>query len=149
MFENQNNDQFSVSGFETVTCKSKGKKAAVICGVAAAALVGGCASAYAFSDTVQNQVKLRTMKPEKYFAWVCENNGTDIAKKASTNYEKAVKKIENGTGINYNISYEMSDALKSQLKELTGGDEELTSIIDNIKTVKIDMDGDMGEKGIS
>ena len=44
MFEDQNNNsQYSVSGVETVTGKSKGKKAAVVGGIAAVALAGGCA----------------------------------------------------------------------------------------------------------
>ncbi|MBR1824877.1 MAG: hypothetical protein IJ779_11715 [Ruminococcus sp.] len=150
MFEDQNNNsQYSVSGVETVTGKSKGKKAAVVGGIAAVALAGGCASAYAFSDTVQNQVKLRTMKPEKYFAWVCENNGSEIAKNASANYEKAVKKLKDGTGVNYNISYEMSDSLKSQLKDSVGGDEDLLGVIDNIKTITLDLNGAVGNGGIS
>ena len=63
MSENQNtqfgNGYDSVSGVETITGKRKGKKAAVIGGITAVAVAGGCASAYAFSDTVKNQVKLR------------------------------------------------------------------------------------------
>lgn len=151
-----NNTQFdqyngynTVSGVETITSKRKGKKAAVIGGITAAALVGGCASAYAFSDTVQNQVKLRTMKPEKYFAWVCENNGSEFAKKASADYEKGIKKIENGTGVTYNISYDMPDSVKAKLKEEMGDDEESAAIIDNINSIKIDMTGAFGEAGMN
>ena len=146
-------DQFNgyntVSGVETITGKKKGKKAAVIGGITAAALVGGCASAYAFSDTVKNQVNLRTMKPEKYYAWVCENNGTEFAKKASASYEKGIKKIENGTGVSYNISYEMPDSVKSMLKDEMGGDDETAAIIDNINKIKIDMNGALGEAGMN
>ena len=151
-----NNTQFdqyngynTVSGVDTVTGKSKGKKAAVIGGITAAALVGGGAAAYAFSDTVQNQVKLRTMKPEKYFAWVCENNGVEIAKKASADYEKAIGKIKNGTGVNYNISFDVSDTLKDELREDIGDDEDLNAILDNLKTVKLDMNGAMGKDGMT
>ena len=149
-FENQQaeNSSFSASGVETVTGKKKGKKAAVAGGVAAVVVAGGCASAYAFSDTVQNQVKLRTMKPERYFAWVCENNSTEIAKKASADYEKSIKKLRDGQGINYNISYEMPDSVKSQLKDMVG-DEELNSVIDNINSIAVDMNGAVCNNGLS
>lgn len=74
-YENQSlNEEFSVSGVEPVTKKSKGKKAAMIGGISAAVIVGGGAAAYGVSDTVKNQVKLRVSSPEKYYAWVTENN---------------------------------------------------------------------------
>lgn len=153
MSENQNtqfgNGYDSVSGVETITGKRKGKKAAVIGGITAVAVAGGCASAYAFSDTVKNQVKLRTMKPEKYYAWICENNASEIAKKASADYEKSAQKIKNGMGINYNIGFEVSDALKEQAKSMADGDEELLSLIENAKSINLDFNGTMGNAGMN
>ena len=152
MFENQNNNNvqfenqqlgngfYGDSGVEPVTPGKKGKKIAVVSGITAAALAGGCATAYAVSDTVKNQVKLRTMKPENYYAWVCENNSAEISKNMSTKYAQQLDRIKGGMGVTYNINYEMPDSVKSQLKDAVG-DEELNSIIDNIKNISLNMDG--------
>ena len=154
MFENQNNNNvqfenqqlgngfYGDSGVETITPKKKGKKIAVISGITAAALAGGCATAYAVSDTVKNQVKLRTMKPEKYYAWVYEHNTSEISKNISSRYSQQLDRYKDGIGVNYSINYEMPDSVKSQLKE-AAGDEELNSIIDNIKKISLDMSGSM------
>lgn len=155
MFDNQNNNNaqfenqqfgngfYGDSGVETITGRKKGKKAAVIGGITAAALAGGCATAYAVSDTVKNQVKLRTMKPEKYYAWVCDNNSSTFAKKASDRYAKSIKLFDGGTGVDYNLSYDMPDSVKDQIKSMTGGDEDLNSIVDNIKNISLKMSGSM------
>lgn len=160
MFDNQNNNNvqfenqqlgngfYGDSGVESITGKKKGKKAAVIGGITAAALAGGCATAYAVSDTVKNQVKLRTMKPENYYAWVYENNSSTISKNISDNYAKQLEKYKGGIGVNYNLNYEMPDSVKSKLKESTGGDEDINSIIDNIKNISIDMNGSVKDGGI-
>lgn len=152
MFENQNNNNvqfenqqlgngfYGDSGVEPVTPGKKGKKIAVVSGITAAALAGGCATAYAVSDTVKNQVKLRTMKPENYYAWVCENNSAEISKNMSSKYAQQLDRIKGGMGVTYNINYEMPDSVKSQLKD-AAGDEELSSIIDNIKNISLNMDG--------
>lgn len=161
MFDNQNNNNntqfenqqlgngfYGDSGVEPITGKKKGKKAAVIGGITAVALAGGCATAYGVSDTVKNQVKLRTMKPENYYAWVYETNSSTIAKDISDNYSKQLERYKEGVGINYNLSYEMPDSVKSKLKEEIGDDEDIRSIIDNIDTIAIDMNGNVKDGSI-
>ena len=161
MFENHNNNNvqfenqqmgygfYGASGVEPVTGRSRGKKIAVISGITAAALAGGCTTAYAVSDTVKNQVKLRTMKPEKYYAWVCENNGTEIAKKASIDYEKSINRFKDGTGVNYTLNYDVPANVRTQLKSFIGDDDEMNDVIDNIKNITLKMDGAAGKNGIS
>ena len=58
--------------------KRFGLKLGGIVGVAAV-IAGGCAAAYAFSDTVKNQVKLAFSSPQDYFTWVCEKNADDFS----------------------------------------------------------------------
>ena len=91
------NDELSVSGVDNVTKKGKGRKAALIGGISAAVVVGGSATAYAASDTVKNQVKLRLSSPEKYYAWVTENNSKNLGQILSENYKKSIDNMEKGT----------------------------------------------------
>ncbi|MBR4199959.1 MAG: hypothetical protein IKQ91_01615 [Oscillospiraceae bacterium] len=75
-----------------------GLKIAGILGVCAV-LAGGCAAAYAFSDTVKNQVKLAFSKPEDYFTWVYEKNTSDLADACGASYQKSIdQKNEGATG---------------------------------------------------
>ena len=79
MYENNNmnntfsdNYEMTVSGVENVTRKGKGRKAAMTAGGIAAIIACSSITAYAASDTVKNQVKLRLSSPEKYYAWITE-----------------------------------------------------------------------------
>lgn len=125
-YENQTvNDNLSVSGVDPVTKKSKGKKAAVIGGISAAVLVGGSATAYGVSDTVKNQVKLRTNSPEKYYAWVTEKNSKSIGESISEYYKKGLDKYKNGQTSSIKVSFEPTEDTKELvLQEIFGDDYE-------------------------
>ena len=97
------NDELSVSGVENVTKKGRGRKAALIGGISAAVVVGGSATAYAASDTVKNQVKLRLSSPEKYYAWVTENNSKNLGQILSENYKKSIDNMEKGTEAKFKL----------------------------------------------
>ena len=138
-YENQSlNEEFSVSGVEPVTKKSKGKKAAMIGGISAAVIVGGGAAAYGVSDTVKNQVKLRVSSPEKYYAWVTENNSKTIGESVSEAYKKGLDKYKKGQTVDFKVTFEPTDDTKELLKNELFGDymdtenEELKSFIDII-----------------
>ena len=150
MFENENknvfnntqfDNQFSnsydtVSGVENVTRKGRGKKAALIGGISAVVLAGGSVTAYAASDTVKNQVKLRLSKPEKYYAWVNEKNSKSIGEKVSDYYKKRLEQYEQGQSIDVSLSYEPSQAAKDVATNNFGGQgseefQQLFDIIDN------------------
>lgn len=130
MFENNDNNQSMrdpqfevpshfddgyVSGVENVTKGSRGKKAALIGGISAAVLVGGSAAAYGLSDTVKNQVKLRLSKPEKYYAWVNENNAETIGSKAAEFYRKRLDLYEKGLSGELNITFAPTEEGKNEL----------------------------------
>lgn len=145
-FENQpmGNGFYGDSGVENVKGRSKGKKAAIIGGISAAVIVGGGAAAYNCSDFVKNQVKLRTMKPENYYAWVYENNAEEFGKSVSESYSKALDLYKNGTSASYELRYNLSDSVKDLAKEsfLTGTDEdaEIEKFFDNTNSVSIKAD---------
>jgi hypothetical protein len=133
------NSDFSVSGVEPVTKKSKGKKAAVIGGISAAVIAGGGATAYGVSDTVKNQVKLRVSSPEKYYAWVTEKNSKTIGESVSEAYKKSLDKYEKGQTIDFKVSFEPTDDTKELLKNELSGDyyseeenEAVASVLDII-----------------
>ena len=135
------NSQFDTSmiasGVENVTKKGKGKKVAMIGGISAAVIVGGSAAAYAFSDTVKNQVKLRLSKPEKYYAWVTEKNSATLGELASENYKKCLDNIKDGAEIDLSLYYEANDNVKDliidQLFSRKSDDEEEKQVIDIIR----------------
>ena len=143
MFENDHNSsgmensQFgnyetSVSGVENVTRKSKGRKAALIGGISAAVLVGGSTAAYAASDTVKNQVKLRVSRPEKYYAWVTENNSRTIGEAVSEYYRKQLDNYEKGLASDISISFEPTQEGKDAiLDQLYYDPQPLTDVIKN------------------
>ncbi len=123
-FENQTgNGDYSVSGVEPVTVKSKGKKAALIGGISAAVIAGGGVTAYGVSDTVKNQVKLRTNSPEKYYAWVTENNSKTIGETVSEYYKKGIDRYEKGTTGKINVSFEPTAEVKDDLIKSMFGDD--------------------------
>lgn len=151
-----NNDNFAnaVSGVERVS-KKKGKKIALISGITAVALVGGGAAAYNLSDFVKNQVNLRVMKPENYYAWVTEENSKNLAQSAKESYSKAYDKMQNGQNSNVSIKYVASDDFKDYaLSEILGDDyrnydddesKMLVDIINNINEIAVG--GNTGVKG--
>lgn len=145
------NDFDSVSGVENVTKAHKGKKAAIIAGIAAVVVVGGSATAYACSDYVKNKVKLTTMKPENYYAWVCEENADDFAKSISEMYKKGLDNYDKGSSgsvyVNYDITSDAKDALLTEIfgeEDYTDADDdESKAVIDavnNIESIKVGAD---------
>ncbi|WP_297959010.1 hypothetical protein [uncultured Ruminococcus sp.] len=137
-FENQQmNGDLSVSGVETITKKSKGKKAALIGGITAAVVVGGGAAAYGLSDTVKNQVKLRLSSPEKYYAWVTENNSQTIGESVSEYYKKTLDRLEGGQTSDLDVSFAPSSEAKEKLIDSIFGssynadDQKLVDIIND------------------
>ena len=130
------NDELSVSGVENVTKKGRGRKAALIGGISAAVVVGGSATAYAASDTVKNQVKLRLSSPEEYYAWVTENNSKNLGQILSENYKKSIDNMEKGTDAKFKLSFEPTQNAKDMLMdEVFGGksNEETKQFEDIIK----------------
>ena len=112
--ENMNNNQNfdnTVSGVERVS-KKKGKKIALISGIAVVAIAGGGVAAYNLSDYVKNQVNLRVMKPENYYSWVIEENSKEFASKAKDSYSKVYDKATNSYGSSFNLKYNISDDAK-------------------------------------
>jgi len=149
MSENMNNNEnFSnvVTGVERVS-KKKGKKIALISGIAVVAIAGGGAAAYNLSDYVKNQVNLRVMKPENYYSWVTEENAKSFASSAKENYQKAIDRTSGGQSSNVSLKYTATDdfrdyALNAMLGEQYSDytDEEsqmLVDIINNIKEISI------------
>lgn len=140
----------TVSGVETVTKKKKGKKIAVISAASAAVLVGGSIIAYNFSPFVKNQVKLRTMEPEKYYAWVNEENAENFADSVCKRYKTMLDQHKKGQSRKVSLKYEASDEGKEYLlNELIGddyddrddeGDKLLQDIIKNNDSVSIDLE---------
>ncbi|WP_295080428.1 DUF6583 family protein [Ruminococcus sp.] len=137
-FDNQfsNSYETTVSGVENVTRKGRGKKAALIGGISAVVLAGGSVTAYAASDTVKNQVKLRLSKPEKYYAWVNEKNSKTLGEKVSDYYKKRLEQYEQGQSVDVSLSYEPSQTAKDFATNNLGGSEsdemrQLINIIDN------------------
>ena len=115
-FDSQSmNDDLSVSGVENITKKSKGKKAALAGGIAAAVVAGGSTAAYAASDTVKNQVKLRLSTPDKYYAWVTENNSKNLGQILSENYKKSIDNMEKGADAKFSLSFEPTQEAKDML----------------------------------
>ena len=121
-FDNTQYDGMSVSGVDNVTKKGK-KKAAMIGGISAAVIIGGSAAAYGFSDTVKNQVKLRLSKPEKYYAWVTENNSENFAKQISDKYREQLEKRDKGQNVKMKVLYAPSDDAKDKFLKNAVGDD--------------------------
>ncbi len=152
---NMNNDNFTniVSGVERVS-KKKGKKIALISGITAVALVGGGVAAYNLSDFVKNQVNIRVMKPDNYYAWVTEENAKTFAQSAKEKYSKTYDKVQNGNNSNVSLKYTASDgfrdyALNSLLGESYGDstDEESQKIVDIINNInEIAIGGNVNSK---
>ena len=140
-----NNTSDSVSGVENVTNSKKGKKIAIICASVIAVAAGGGAIAYNASDYFKNQVKLRMMKPENYYAWVNEENAQEYAAKARENYEKAIEKTKEGQSADVSVKYDVSDDAKNyMINDLFGieygvndEDDMLIDMINNVSSIEI------------
>ncbi|MBQ9898060.1 MAG: hypothetical protein IJM44_01230 [Ruminococcus sp.] len=136
----------AVSGVENVTKKKgKGKKIAIISGVSAAAVVGGGVALYNFSPFVKNQVKLRTMKPANYYAWVYEENSEDLAKKVADQYRLMLGEYEDGSSSSMSLRFTASEdgrnyALDKLYDEYEGSDDDfdtLESLIENFSSFEV------------
>lgn len=132
----------SVTGVEPVHNKKKGKKIAAISGIAAALIVGGGIAAYNLSPLIKNQVKLRTMKPENYYAWVNTENAETFAKSIREKYEKMLDNYGNGTQTSVSLKYVPTDAVKDlALSDLSSEDDQvLYDFINNIESIQLNID---------
>ena len=135
-----------VTGVETVKKKHTGLilgVAAVVTAGAVAVVAGGGVAAYCLSDFVKNQVKLRISSPEKYYAWVNEENANDFAKKVSESYQKGLDKLDEGQSTNISLKYEATDEVKDLIIDEIGLDDEyeedsqVIDIIQNIDSIAI------------
>ncbi len=142
-----NQNQFTpvdtVSGVDTVPKKKTGVKVAAISAGAVAVIAGGGAIAYNASDFVKNQVKLATNDPQEYYAWVIEENASELAKGVEESYKKYLDMAEKGQSANAELKYEPSeDAVDLLCDEFFGADvdvesdPELKSAYDLLKGIK-------------
>lgn len=142
-----NQNQFTpvdtVSGVDTVPKKKTGVKVAAISAGAVAVIAGGGAIAYNASDFVKNQVKLATNDPQEYYAWVIEENASELAKGVEESYKKYLDMAEKGQSANAELKYEPSeDAVDLLCDEIFGADvdvesdPELKSAYDLLKGIK-------------
>lgn len=124
-----------------------GMKIAGIAGVVAV-VAGGCAAAYAFSDTVKNQVKLAFSQPEDYFEWVYEKNTTELAEICGTNYQQGLDRQENGTSGWAELRLEPTQEVRDYLIDDLSGDDDpddaeqqLMEIIRSTDSIALKADG--------
>lgn len=134
----------SVSGVEPV--KKKGK-APVIAGITAgvvAVVAGGSVIAYNTSAFVKNKVKLATLSPKEYYAWVNDVNTSEQIEYLSESYDKYVDIMgkDSGKGINskMDVTYTMSDGLKTLVKNAMGGTDKANKFVDNINNISLTLD---------
>lgn len=134
----------SVSGVETV---KKPKKATLVAGITAGAVAvvaGGSVIAYNTSAFVKNKVKLSTLSPKEYYAWVNDINTGEQIEYLSESYNKYVDIMgkDSGKGINAKIDakYTMSDGLKTLAKNAMGGTDKANAFIDNINNISLTLD---------
>lgn len=134
----------SVSGVEPV--KKKGK-APVIAGITAgvvAVVAGGSVIAYNTSAFVKNKVKLATLSPKEYYAWVNDVNTSEQIECLSKSYDKYVDIMgkDSGKGINskMDVTYTMSDGLKTLVKNAMGGTDKANKFVDNINNISLTLD---------
>lgn len=134
----------SVSGVEPI--KKKGK-APVIAGITAgvvAVVAGGSVIAYNTSAFVKNKVKLATLSPKEYYAWVNDVNTSEQIEYLSESYDKYVDIMgkDSGKGINskMDVTYTMSDGLKTLVKNAMGGTDKANNFVDNINNISLTLD---------
>ncbi len=133
----------SVSGVETV----KKSKAPIVAGITAgvvAVVAGGSVIAYNTSAFVKNKVKLATLSPTEYYAWVNDLNSSEQIEKLSESYgeylEFASQNSDKGVNVKINAQYTMSDGLKTLVKNAMGGTDKANAFIDNINNVSLTLD---------
>ncbi len=138
----------TVSGVENVSGKKGKKIAGITAGALAVAAVGGGAAAYSFSDYVKNQVNLRVMKPQSYYAWVNEENSKTTAEKAADRYKQYVENLKSGQTVKGDLTFELSKECKDMLsEEMAYGDDEYVDIIKNIDSLNFNMNSS-SKKGV-
>jgi hypothetical protein len=146
----ENNEQFSggtVSGVEIAHKRKKGPIIAGICAVAAVAVVGGSVLTYNLSDYVKNKVKLATLKPDKYYSWVCEKSSDEFADEISEEYSNYLELLEKGFTSKVAVEYEASDDVKDTILESLLGSgyrrssseetQQIINVVDNLDTVEV------------
>lgn len=122
-----------------------GLKIAGIAGVLAV-LAGGCAAAYAFSDTVKNQMKLAFSEPQDYFEWVYEKNTTDLAERCGTGYQQSIGRRNDGETDCVELRLEPSEEIRDFLideifyDELDENEQELADVIRSTESLALKMD---------
>ncbi len=143
-----------VSGVEQAP-KKKGAKIAAIAAGAVVAVGGGGAVAYNCSDYVKNQVKLATLDPAEYYAWVSEENSKEFSSNLAESYDKYLEALNDGQSASVSFKYEATDAVKELLiDEMFGesaGEEEAKDFVDminNINSIEIGSDAQT-KKGTS
>lgn len=102
--------------------------------------VGGGFAAYATSDFVKNQVKLRLSKPESYYSWVIEKNSSEFASQVADRYREMLEEQKNGQTAEIALKYQPSDDVKKELIDMADDDEMFTSIINNVNEISIGCD---------
>lgn len=132
-----------VTGVEKAPKKKTGLKVAAIGAGAAVVIAGGGVAAYNLSDYVKNQVKLATLEPAEYYAWVNEKTAEEAAENISKTYQEVLDKSEKGQSASFSIKYELSSEVKDLLLAEAGDDEEIVDIIENIDSIEIGADSDV------
>ena len=150
-YNNFNNNMGDVvTGVETVKKSHTGLIAGIVAVVTAGAVTvvaGGGVAAYCLSDFVKNQVKMRVSSPEKYYAWINEENANDFAKKFAESYQKGLDKIDEGQTTNFSVKYEPTDDLKDliidemDLDDEYEEDSQVIDIIQNIDYINLGAEG--------
>lgn len=139
-FENNVNEFASdvVSGVEQAP-KKKGAKIAAIAAGAVVAVGGGGAIAYNCSDYVKNQVKLATLEPAEYYAWVAEENSKEFSSNLAESYDKYLDTLKDGQSASVSFKYETTDAVKELLIDNmfgeSAGEEEAQGFVDMINGI--------------
>ena len=121
----------------------------------AAVIAGGCAAAYAFSDTVKNQVKLAFSSPQDYFTWVCEKNVNDFSESFAGSYQEMLDLRSSGmtshAEAQITLTEDGKNALQSQKLPETGSlygqvfAQQAANVLSNMDS--IGFTADISEKG--
>lgn len=159
LYENNQSNYDVVSGVETVTKRKKGPIIAAVTAGVLAVGAGGTLIAYNTSDFVKNKIKLATLSPEKYYAWVNEENSKEATRKFADSYKELADLMsgnsKDDTSSDFKISYSATDEVKSELLTTifgTGYEEyedndtkEFIDVINNIN--KITLGSNSASKG--
>ncbi len=131
--ENQNNEQVNQAAAPVTTEMPAFSEAQVIEGAEPAkkkpifliiaiivvVLAAGCAAAYNFIPWVKNNVKMRISSPEKYYAWVEEENVNEAADKISESYGKIADTTSTKSEIELKADIDPTN-VGALIEELTG-----------------------------